>query len=98
MERVGDLNLSEFRAAKPHDALARFGCSGSPLGWSRDIQVRAAFETSKLSSNIWKRVTTAPVIVRMIANCVAVILSVALIRVWSAPTIAARLSLVRMSS
>jgi hypothetical protein len=31
------------------------------------------------------RVTTSPVIVRMIANCVAVILPVALIRVWSAP-------------
>ena len=45
------------------------------------FQVRAAFETSKLSSSIWKRVTTSPVIVRMIANCVAMILPVALIRV-----------------
>jgi hypothetical protein len=34
----------------------------------------------------------------MIANCVAMILPVALIRFWSAPMIAARLSLVRMSS
>jgi hypothetical protein len=62
------------------------------------FQLRAAFETSKLSSSIWKRVTTSPEIVRMIANCVAVILPVALIRVWSAPMIAARLSLARMSS
>ena len=62
------------------------------------FQVRAAFETSKLSSSIWKRVTTSPVIVRMIANCVAMILPVALMRVWSAPMIAARLSLARMSS
>src|ERR1700690_3812876 len=62
------------------------------------IHVRATLETSKLSSNIWKRVTTSPVIVRMIANCVAIIRPVALIRVRSAPTIAARLSLVRMSS
>jgi hypothetical protein len=62
------------------------------------FQLRAAFETSKLSSSIWKRVTTSPEVVRMIANCVAVILPVALIRLWSAPMIAARLSLARMSS
>src|SRR6266404_1002571 len=62
------------------------------------FQVRAAFETSKLSSSIWKRVTTSSEIVRMIANCVAVILPVALIRVRSAPMIAARPSLARMSS
>ena len=41
-------------------------------------QVRAALETPKLSSSIWKRVTTSPVIVRMIANCVAVIFPVRL--------------------
>jgi hypothetical protein len=32
------------------------------------FQARAAFETSKLSSSIWKRVTTLFSIVRMIAN------------------------------
>jgi hypothetical protein len=36
-------------------------------------QVCAAFETSKLSSNIWKHATTSPVIVSMIANFVPII-------------------------
>ena len=45
-----------------------------------------------------KRVTTSPVIVRMVANCVAVMLPVALILVCNAPMIAARLPLARMSS
>jgi hypothetical protein len=60
--------------------------------------MRAALETSQLSSSIWKRVTTSPVIVRMIANCVAMILPVAFIWVCSAPMIAARLLFARMSS
>ena len=38
--------------------------------------MRAALETPKLSSSIWKRVTRSPVIVRMIANCVAAIFPV----------------------
>jgi hypothetical protein len=37
------------------------------------FHLRAAFETSKLSSSIWKRVTMPALIVRIIANCVAVI-------------------------
>ena len=47
--------------------------------------MRAALETPKLSSSIWKRVTRSPVIVRMIANCVAAIFPVSLIRVFNAP-------------
>ena len=68
------------------------------LGGNYLSQVRAALETPKLSFSIWKRVTTSPVIVRMIANCVPVIFPVDLIRVCSAPTIAARLLLAKMPS
>ena len=80
-----------------HTKMGRLG-QGCGLAAKLLLQPRAAFETSKLCSSIWKRVTAPLSIVRMIANCVAVMLPVALIRVRSAPTIAARRSLARISS
>jgi hypothetical protein len=54
-------------------------------------------ETAKLFSSIWKRVTSPPEMVRTIAKGDSMILPVALILVASSPTIAALVSLARIS-
>jgi hypothetical protein len=96
-ERCSDRTKDSLRTKPTSDAM-RVTRHSRLSGGNYFPQVRAALETPKLSSSIWKRVTTSPMIVRMIANCVTAIFPVALIRVCSRPMIAARLLLARMSS